>query len=114
MKRTFFAMIPLLALAGCAGHESNALGAPPASSSIIAIRDLKSSGAPVMIRGVMVEKCPVAGCWFIVRDRTGTIKVDTKGAGFVVTDVPLNTTVTVTGRLKTSGERLITATGMRY
>lgn len=62
----------------------------------------------------MIEKCPVAGCWFIVKDATGAIKVDTKAAGFTVTDVPLNTIVTVNGRLTGSGERVLAADGVRY
>jgi len=63
----------------------------------------------------MTQKCPVAGCWFMLRDDTGTIKVDTKNAGFVVVDVPLNASMTVAGRVATNGtERFIDATGLRY
>ena len=63
----------------------------------------------------MAKKCPVAGCWFMLQDKTGTIKVDTKNAGFVVVDVPLNTALTVAGRVVTNGnERLIEASGVRY
>lgn len=63
----------------------------------------------------MIEKCPVAGCWFRLQDNTATIKVDTKSAGFVVTDVPLQTTVTVSGKVGTEGNLpLIEATGLRY
>ncbi len=57
----------------------------------------------------------MAGCWFIIRDQTGTIKVDTKSAGFVVLDVPLQTTMTVEGRVARSGsDKMIEATGLRY
>lgn len=63
----------------------------------------------------MTKKCPVAGCWFMLHDESGTIKVDTKNAGFVVVDVPLNSRITVAGRLATNGaERVIDATGLRY
>ena len=69
----------------------------------------------VMVRGTMTEKCPVAGCWFMLRDDTGTIKVDSKSGGFVVVEIPLNTTVTVAGRVSTNGtERFIDATGVHY
>jgi uncharacterized protein YdeI (BOF family) len=62
-----------------------------------------------------VEKCPVAGCWFVLRDQTGTIRVDTKNGGFVVVDVPLKTTVVVAGQIATNGsERFLDATGVRY
>jgi len=63
----------------------------------------------------MIEKCPVAGCWFVVRDDSGKIKVDTKNAGFVVVDVPLQMPVLIAGRVATNGaERFIDATGVRY
>lgn len=63
----------------------------------------------------MFEKCPVAGCWFRLRDRTGTIKVDTKAAGFVVVKVPLATTVTVSGKVVADGDEvMIEAAGVRY
>ena len=51
----------------------------------------------------------------MLRDADGTIKVDTKNAGFVVVNVPLRSTVTVAGRVITNGtERFIDATGLRY
>ena len=57
----------------------------------------------------------MAGCWFSIRDDTGTIKIDTKAAGFVVLDVPLGTTVTVSGKVARDGQdRLVEATGLRY
>lgn len=63
----------------------------------------------------MVEKCPTAGCWFRLRDRTGTIKVDTKSAGFVVVNVPLQSQVTVAGKVVPDGDDvMIEATGVRY
>ena len=63
----------------------------------------------------MIEKCPVAGCWFRLRDQTGTIKVDTKAASFVVVDVPLQQTMTVAGKVATEGnEVVLEATGLRY
>jgi hypothetical protein len=43
------------------------------------------------------------------------IKVDTKDAGFVVVDVPLQASLTVAGRLETNGAgRILKATGLRY
>jgi len=63
----------------------------------------------------MFEKCPVAGCWLRVRDETGTIKVDTKSAGFVVVDVPLNSKVTVMGKvINEGGEVSLEAEGLQY
>ena len=74
-----------------------------------------NANASLVLRGSLTEKCPVAGCWFVLQDAGGTIKVDTKNAGFVVVDVPLRSTVTVAGRVVTNGsERFIDATGLRY
>ena len=71
--------------------------------------------SPVTLHGTLTQKCPVAGCWFMLQDESGTIKVDTRNAGFVVVDVPLNAALTVAGRVTTNGgERLIEASGVRY
>jgi uncharacterized protein YdeI (BOF family) len=63
----------------------------------------------------MVEKCPIAGCWLRLQDSTGTIKVDTKSAGFVVVNVPLETKITISGRIVNEGDEvLVEASGLRY
>jgi uncharacterized protein YdeI (BOF family) len=72
-------------------------------------------GKEVTLRGKLVEKCPVAGCWFVIRDETGTIKVDTKTAGFVVLDVPLQKQIVIDGIVSGDGAgRVIDAKGVRY
>jgi len=82
--------------------------------SILAIR-AGDTPPQVTISGAMIEKCPVAGCWFRVRDSTGIIKVDTKAAGFVVVNVPLESKVTVAGKIVTEGDEVfIEASGLRY
>jgi uncharacterized protein YdeI (BOF family) len=114
--------LSLALVLGCRPAGSTVLGTTPAGSST-SISALIAADAPsstnantaVRLQGAMVEKCPVAGCWFKLRDATGTLKVDTKFAGFVVLDVPLNTTVSVAGRLEEQGkERVLVATGLRY
>ena len=67
----------------------------------------------MVLRGEMIEKCPVAGCWFKLRDSSGVVRVDTKTAGFVVSDVPLHTRVTVQGKI-VPGARQFAASGIRY
>jgi uncharacterized protein YdeI (BOF family) len=119
MKRLFlsFAGLAMVVLAGCNGSVSAAphtMGKPPAEGPIVAVADVKPLGTPVTVHGTMIEKCPVAGCWFMLRDKSGVIKIDTKNAGFVVSEVPVNTEVTVTGVPAKSGERRIAASGMRY
>ena len=103
-------------LAGCSKAGTTVLGQPPSGQpqTVIAARVSHDSN-PVVLQGVLIEKCPVAGCWFRLRDQSGVIKVDTKVAGFVVTSVPLETRLTVAGKITAQGdERTLEATGLRY
>jgi uncharacterized protein YdeI (BOF family) len=116
MRLNISTLILLLLAAGCSQPKGKVLGKMPKGEpqSIIAV---KAGDTPlqVTIQGVMIEKCPVAGCWFRLRDRTGIIKVDTKSAGFVVVDVPLETQVTVAGKVVPDGmDTALEATGLRY
>src|ERR1019366_98327 len=78
------AWVCLLLIAGCHQPNSTVLGKAPEGEPRT-ISSVKTGDAPpqVTLQGVMIEKCPVAGCWFRLRDSTGVIKVDTKLAGFV-------------------------------
>ena len=104
-------------LAGCTSGGQNVRGAAPtAGGTIVRVRDvikLKPS-EPVTVEGEMVEKCATAGCWFKLRDKTGIVRVDTRAAGFVVSDVPLHTHILVGGRMLTGEESTVAATGIRY
>ena len=98
------------------GSKTKILGKAPSEkpSTILAIH---SGDAPVnlSLEGAIIEKCPQAGCWFRLEDGTGVIKVDTKAAGFVVTEVPLNTKVKVAGKIQPVGdETQLQATGLSY
>lgn len=99
---------------GCSPTTTK-LGQDPVGASVqTSTRDARPSQI-VSLRGVMVEKCPTSGCWFRLRDETGTIRVDTRGAGFVVTNVPLQSQVTVMGKVvKRGDEKSVAATGLRY
>ena len=106
----------LLLLVGCHRPQGQVLGKAPQGERRT-IQSIRQREAPsiVTISGVMFEKCPVAGCWLRVRDETGTIKVDTKSAGFVVVDVPLNCKVTVMGKVvNEGGEVSLEAEGLQY
>ena len=90
-----------------------------ASVSIITTTVARLASAPtngaVTVRGTMIEKCPTAGCWFMLQDNTGRVRVDLKAAGFVVTDVPTGGTVCVTGRLRREDEEpVVVASGARF
>lgn len=74
-----------------------------------------SVGSPVVVRGEMVEKCPTSGCWFVLKDGKGTMKVDLAATKFVAVDVPLHSTVTVGGKAAGTGDgRFLDANGLRY
>ena len=106
----------ILLLVGCTERKPTTLGSPiePTALPISAVTQSNATGR-VVVSGTMIEKCPVAGCWFVIRDRTGTMRVDTKNGGFVVVDVPLKSTVVVSGRVATNGsDRFIEATSVRY
>jgi len=90
------------------------MGAPVSNPNVIAVSELKPATSSVTIRGVMFEKCPVAGCWFKLRDKSGEIKVDTKAAGFVVSSIPLETEITVQGKFIKGDESRVAATGITY
>lgn len=102
-------------LAGCSS-EPRAFGVP-VNGATVSIRSVLSANADgqVVLNGTMTQKCPVAGCWFILTDSSGVIKIDTKNAGFVVVDVPLNTKVVVSGRVvSNASERFVDASGMTF
>jgi uncharacterized protein YdeI (BOF family) len=117
--RILLALAPLLAgllWTGCGQPKGKALGKAPEGSprTILAVQ-AGDTPAVVAIQGRLVEKCPVAGCWFRIEDATGIIKVDTKAAGFVVTGIPLQTAITVAGKVAMEGaETILEATGLRY
>ena len=109
-------LICLLVAAGCQKPQGTVLGKTP-QGELRTILSVKAGNTPpqVTVRGVMIEKCPVAGCWFRLRDGTGVIKVDTKSAGFVVVNVPLERPMIVAGKAVAEGDEvMIEATGLRY
>ena len=116
MRGFLICLLLAVVSAGCHKPQGKVLGKAPAAEprTILAI---KAGDTPslVTLTGVMIEKCPIAGCWFKLRDDTGIIKVDTKSAGFVVVNVPLETKLIVAGKIVTEGNEIsLEATGLRY
>lgn len=111
-----FSAACLALVSGCASQGRTVLGAAPKGLPVtVAAAQASAVKQPVTVHGKMVEKCPVAGCWFMLKDSTGVIKVDTKSAGFVVLDVPVGADMTVSGKAAANGaERMMEATGVRY
>jgi hypothetical protein len=103
-------------LCGCQAAQPHTLGVAftPASLTPLHALTAQPTAAPIVVEGEMIEKCPVAGCWFILKDKTGVVRVDTKSAGFVVSEVPLHSHLTVAGTLTPGAQPGIAATGVRY
>ena len=109
-------LICLLVATGCHQPRGTVLGKSP-EGEVRTLLAVKAGNTPplVTVHGALIEKCPVAGCWFRLRDGTGVIKVDTKSAGFVVVNVPLESQLTVAGKVVAEGDEVvIEATGIRY
>jgi len=116
MRFVFASIIGLMLAAGCHQPAGKILGKTPKGEirTILAVRAGDTS-PQVTLTGVMIEKCPVAGCWFRLRDNSGSIKVDTKSAGFAVVNVPLEAKLMVSGKIVADGDEVaIEATGIRY
>jgi len=117
-RNTALACLSLSALFsfGCHSQPQHVLGASFADTAPAAIQALASTkrASPVVVQGEMIEKCPVAGCWFVLKDKTGVVRVDTKNAGFVVSDVPLHARMTVAGTVTPGAQPGIAATGIRF
>jgi hypothetical protein len=111
---SLFTVVVAALLAGCSSTQPAVLGKAPSDGAITPISAITQSAKPQTIQGVMIDKCPVAGCWFHVRDNSGVVKVDTKYSGFVVMDVPVNSRVTVSGVYQAGSEQALVASGMSY
>jgi uncharacterized protein YdeI (BOF family) len=103
-------------LSGCGSRQETTRGTalPAVAVSTVAQLAHIERARPVLLHGEMVDKCPMAGCWFMLRDKTGIVRVDTKAAGFVVSDVPLHTTLTVAGKVTPGTQPGVAATGIRF
>ena len=106
----------LLSVVSCRQQNATIFGRPAEQrvSTVAAVREAASS-QNVTLSGVMIEKCPIAGCWFRLRDTTGIIWADTKSAGFAVVNVPLAAKVIVSGKIVADGADItLDAAGLRY
>ena len=103
-------------ISGCHKQDPVTLGTAPGLTATASVKQLTNLPAQtrVTLAGEMIEKCPVSGCWFILKDKSGVVHVNTKSSGFVVAAVPLHTQVTVSGTVGTGQSKELEATGVRY
>ncbi|MBD3293319.1 MAG: hypothetical protein GF393_10375 [Armatimonadia bacterium] len=87
-------LIALVVIAGAAWYltrpETETLGAPQASGvDAVSIGDISEEqvGQTVAIEGTIEQECPHSGCWAVIDDGTGQIRIDTQKGGFAL---PLN------------------------
>jgi uncharacterized protein YdeI (BOF family) len=120
---TFLVVIAVMAVAGYVikGRTATAemLGAPlsEGTRTITVAEALNHSGgdhAHIVLKGSLDRKCPTSGCWFYLKDSTGTIRVDTQFSGFNVVKVRVGSRVTVQGTIMqpNNGEPQLSAAGM--
>lgn len=104
----------VLIFTGCGAKNAATRGNfTPASLSKVRELGKTPKEKTVQVSGIMIEKCPVAGCWFMLKDDTGIVRVDTKAAGFVVSDLPLQTKVTVAGVMVPGASPSFSASGLQ-
>jgi uncharacterized protein YdeI (BOF family) len=110
-----------LAATGCSSSPTRVRGAANAATKVqgspktLAQALAAPAGTTLMVRGAITQKCPVAGCWFELKDKTGVLRVDTKVAGFTVGDIALRTPIEVQGKVvKLGSTKQLQASSIRY
>ncbi|HCA46964.1 MAG TPA: hypothetical protein DEP45_06230 [Armatimonadetes bacterium] len=93
MKAKMIAL-PLVVVAVVAGlswyllrPQSAALGSAAADQvAVTKIGDLTAAqaGQTVAIEGTIAKECPSSGCWAVIQDDTGEIRIDTEKGGFAL------------------------------
>jgi RecJ-like exonuclease len=68
--------------------EKQTLGGSPASETLqttnIGTLNQDMAGQTVQIEGTIAEECPHTGCWAVIQDDTGRIRIDTNKGGFAL------------------------------
>ncbi len=55
-------------------------------ATLVSIADIGAAhvGKQVAIEGVIAKECPHSGCWAVIQDPSGQIRIDTKPGGFAL------------------------------
>ena len=81
----------ILGISGCSGNSSNnseRYGVDITEKEVVNTKDILSSpdkylGQTLRLEGTIVRECP-SGCWFFLKDETGTIYVDINPSGLSI------------------------------
>ena len=90
------------------------MGTVDLASNEVTVKSMPTSPGTVKLSGVMIDKCPVSGCWFHLKDKTGIIKVDLKATNFTSTPIPVNSKVNVYGKYASGDDSRLVAVGIEY
>ncbi len=112
-------IVPLVAIALIAGlswylvrpqQEAYGSGSPAgADQAVVKIGDLSVDqvGQTVAIEGTIKQECPHSGCWAVIEDGSGQIRIDTQKGGFALPLHQEGSHVRVVGELeKIEGDAL--------
>ena len=75
------------------------VAAQPAPVTPIGEISADQVGQSVTIEGTITKQCPSTGCWAVVRDDTGEIRIETADGGFALPLHKEGRPITVTGKV---------------
>lgn len=115
-------VVPLIAVAVVAGAgwyvlrpRTETLGRYDVDVQTVSIGELDQAdvGQRVAIEGKIVEECPHSGCWAVIEDGTGRIRIDTNKGGFALPLRREGSTIRIVGEIEQTdgGSLLLSAEG---
>ena len=115
-------VVPLIAVAVVAGAgwyvlrpKTETLGRYDAGVETVNIGELDQAdvGQRIAIKGKIVEECPHSGCWAVIEDGTGRIRIDTNKGGFALPLRREGSTIRIVGEIEQTdgGSLLLSAEG---
>jgi uncharacterized protein YdeI (BOF family) len=115
-------IVPLIVVAAIAAAgwyvlrpQAETFGRYSTDADVVSIGDLNEThvGHTVAIEGTIVTECPHSGCWAVIEDSTGQIRIDTNKGGFALPLRREGSTIRVIGELEQtdSGDLLLSAEG---
>ncbi len=111
--KTLIAPLAALALAIGVGYylfkpEAAALGTHPGGNvEHVNIGEIseENAGQTVAIHGRIKTLCPTTGCWAVIEDGSGEIRIDTQKGGFALPPRSLGSRIDVVGEVELAPNR---------